>query len=122
MIQTLLSLPPPNISSLAIRGLYPTLPTFLPANPYYQPKTDAGTDTFAAGTAEMMGSVAGKQVDLERHMVTHYKEKPHKCPDCDIRFSRKDAMRRHLKMESSRRGGSTTSPEMSEAMWKAGLR
>ncbi|KAJ3112079.1 hypothetical protein HDU96_004974 [Phlyctochytrium bullatum] len=48
---------------------------------------------------EDCGKRCTRKQDLERHMVTHYKDKRHKCPECGISFSRKDAMRRHLKME-----------------------
>ncbi|KAJ3217847.1 hypothetical protein HDU67_007133 [Dinochytrium kinnereticum] len=58
---------------------------------------------------EGCGKRCTRKQDLERHMVTHFKDKRHICPSCEISFSRKDAMRRHLKMErcKTKRPGSS---------------
>ncbi|KAI9472952.1 hypothetical protein BDB00DRAFT_860798 [Zychaea mexicana] len=37
--------------------------------------------------------------DLKRHQLLHSGIKPHKCPHCDRRFARRDALRRHWKVD-----------------------
>ncbi|KAJ3106382.1 hypothetical protein HDU97_006367 [Phlyctochytrium planicorne] len=53
-------------------------------------------------TWEGCGKRCTRRQDLDRHMVTHLRDKTHRCPECGMSFSRKDAMRRHLKMERCR--------------------
>ncbi|KAI7859727.1 hypothetical protein BDC45DRAFT_496678 [Circinella umbellata] len=37
--------------------------------------------------------------DLKRHELLHSGVKPHECPHCDKRFARRDALRRHWKVD-----------------------
>lgn len=37
--------------------------------------------------------------DLKRHELLHNGNKPHACPHCDRRFARRDALRRHWKVD-----------------------
>ncbi|ORZ03579.1 hypothetical protein BCR43DRAFT_483605 [Syncephalastrum racemosum] len=37
--------------------------------------------------------------DLKRHELLHNGSKPHACPHCDRRFARRDALRRHWKVD-----------------------